>query len=100
MDKNRLKKIGDRWAKATPGPWHSGKGDHWGRSIRGPVVTSGPSAGTYCDVAWIGKSDWENDAEFIEHSKEDISMLLDLVDKQADAIKELSKLINTLSELK
>ena len=85
-----LEAIESRVNAATPGPWHTKLGDGVTFDIQA-VVTS--ATGEICGHRQLGYRDarnYENNADFIAHAREDIPALLAEVKRQADEIEAVT----------
>lgn len=84
--------IRARVAAATDGPWtQSGtpRRRHW--YVSSPeVIVHGPALREEPDTVQQTLTRWKADAAFIAHARQDIPALLDIADKAAAVIEELS----------
>jgi hypothetical protein len=89
---DRIEEIRDRWAAATPGPWHTSDDDHLfidldgadGRVCVMSAVSIDPTTGE-TDSTLQRRA--EADVTAIVHAPEDVAWLLAEVERQAELIR-------------
>jgi len=88
MTKKELSEIKERESNATPGNWCWSKVvDSENKRVEGVSVHEYEDGGIICDMDNECTVDWEADAKFIAHSREDIPRLIEALEKAIEIIR-------------